>query len=253
MKKLRSALVLPLLFTFGVSSQAHFLELLPAKALYFNADGGEVGLDILFGHPYYGVVLKADAPTEVTVLDPDGNTTGLTVKDDGNSKYFTSFDVKGPGDYTVVAKGAPFYESEEGLFIKQTSKVVVNAGGIEGAWNKPVGLPIEIVPLSRPYGLWAGSSFSAMVFVDGKPAPHVKVEITLARGSEKLPELSELHDVATLYTDGVGMFTVSLPVAGWWGLSAISLPEETMKAPDGKEVPVELDGLIWIYADSLSN
>ncbi|MEM9261571.1 MAG: DUF4198 domain-containing protein, partial [Bacteroidota bacterium] len=238
MIKLKTAGFSSISLIFAVAAvQAHFLEVLPAKALYVNSDGGEVGVDILFGHPYYGVVLKAEAPSEAMVISPDGKTSVLAVKDDGHSKYVTTFPVDGAGDYTVVAKGSPFYEAEEGIFINQTAKVVVNAGGVEGAWNKPVGLPIEIVPLSRPYGLWAGSSFSGMVFIDGKPAPHVKVEITLARGSEKLPELSDLHDVATLYTDGVGMFTVALPVAGWWGLSAISHPDETMKSPDGKDVP----------------
>lgn len=234
------------------SAHAHFLELLPSKPLFEDAKGNKVSLDIAFGHPFYGKLLKMDAPSEVMVISPGGEEKKLRLKDDeagDTSTFQPSFKLKENGDYTVIAKGAPYYEPEEKQYIEQISKVVINAGGIEGPWNDPVGLPIEIVPLSRPYGLWAGSSFSGMVFINGKPAPHVKVEVTLARGSEKLPELSELHDVATLYTDGVGMFTIALPFSGWWGLSAISHPDRMMAGPDGKDVPVELDGLIWIYAD----
>ena len=44
-------------------------------------------------------------------------------------------------------------------------------------WDAELGLPTEIVPLSRPFGLWAGNLFQGVVKRDGAPVPHAEVEV----------------------------------------------------------------------------
>lgn len=39
----------------------------------------------------------------------------------------------------------------------------MNALGLEEGWDSEIGLETEIVPLTRPYGLWTGNVFTGMV------------------------------------------------------------------------------------------
>jgi cobalt/nickel transport protein len=55
--------------------------------------------------------------------------------------------------------------------------VVVNAYGLEEGWDAAVGFPVEIQPLVRPYGLWAGNLFCGVVLKNGEPAPFAEVEV----------------------------------------------------------------------------
>ncbi len=40
----------------------------------------------------------------------------------------------------------------------------------------PIGLKYEIVPLTKPFGLYTGNIFQGVVLKDGKPQANVKVE-----------------------------------------------------------------------------
>ncbi len=81
------------------------------------------------------------------------------------------------GDYTFVLKPAPYYEEQEDKYIQQITKTVVNIGGLPGAWDEPLGLPVEIVPLDKPYANWVGGVFRAVVLSGGEPVPHAEVEV----------------------------------------------------------------------------
>jgi len=54
---------------------------------------------------------------------------------------------------------------------------VVTAFGDDEGWDREVGLKTEIVPLSKPYGLYAGNVFQGMVKLDGKPVPFCEAEV----------------------------------------------------------------------------
>ena len=116
-------------------------------------------------------------------------------------------------------------------------------------WDEPIGLKAEIVPLSRPYSLYAGNIFSGVVLYDGKPAGGVEVEYELYNTKGyKAPNDTYITQVTK--TDDNGVFSVGLPVAGWWGFSALMEDEKSIKK-DSKEYPVELGAVIWINAKEL--
>ncbi|MEM1058862.1 MAG: DUF4198 domain-containing protein [Verrucomicrobiota bacterium] len=233
----------------ALPAQAHFLEIVgtPPAA----EKGKPYALTLAFGHPNKGTLLKMDAPTKVEVITPSGtqDLTKEVAKGKEDNTMNVSFTPDADGDYVIVVEGAPYYEKDENQFIAQTAKMIAHVGAEEGDWNKPVGLPVEIVPLSRPYALLEGSSFTGQVLVDGKPAPNTKVEVTLAKCCDPIVLPSTLHDTQTIFTDANGVFTVAMLLSGWWGFAAITEPGKTMKSPDGKDVPVETDGVLWVYTD----
>ena len=46
--------------------------------------------------------------------------------------------------------------------------------------------------------------------------------------------------------DANGVFSYTMPKAGWWGFAALVDGDEPMKSPGGETVDVELGGLIWV-------
>ena len=91
----------------------------------------------------------------------------------GKSTWETSFKITRPADYAFFSFLKPYFEPAEGKFIQHVTKVIVDGLGAEEGWDKPIareaGLPCEIVPLSRPYSLYAGNIFTGQVQKDGKP------------------------------------------------------------------------------------
>lgn len=61
--------------------------------------------------------------------------------------------------------------------MQQITKLILNVGGIPGNWAEPVGLPCEIVPLIKPYGMWTGNVFKGQVLSNGKPVAGAEVEV----------------------------------------------------------------------------
>src|SRR5207244_4308660 len=72
------------------------------------------------------------------------------------------------GDHTFVLAAPPVWLEEEKLFLHDTVKVVYHVQTQNG-WDAPAGVPFEVVPLTRPYGLQAGMVFQGQVLADGKP------------------------------------------------------------------------------------
>jgi cobalt/nickel transport protein len=163
------------------------------------------------------------------------------------------------GDYTYVLRPAPFYEASEDKYIQQITKTMVNVGGIPGAWDEPLGLPVEIVPLDKPYANWVGGVFRAVVLADGVPVPHAEVEIEYLNhepeldarrfapeGRIKAPQGSFI--TLSIRADANGQITIGLPAAGWWGICALNLDDGLTH--EGKEL--SLDAVLWVKATALN-
>ncbi len=159
------------------------------------------------------------------------------------------------GDYTYVLEPSPYYEAQEDKYIKQITKTVVNVGGIPGAWDEPLGLPVEIVPLDKPYANWVGGVFRAVVLADGKPVPHAEVEIEYLnhepqiearrfdpKGKTSAPQGSFV--TLSIRADAAGQVMIGLPAAGWWGICALNLDDGLTH--EGKEL--SLDAVLWVKA-----
>jgi cobalt/nickel transport protein len=72
--------------------------------------------------------------------------------------YEANVEPRGMGEHVFYFVTAPYYEGWEGIYIQHCTKVIFNVAGAPTDWDVLVGdtLPVEIVPLDKPYALWIG-------------------------------------------------------------------------------------------------
>jgi cobalt/nickel transport protein len=243
---LGAALLLP------AAAGAHFQELIPSAEILDAQTGRTLTLELTFTHPMErGPAMAMGKPAAFGVLTPDGRRDLLetlqAVDIDGRTAYRAELDLPGPGDYLFYVEPAPYWEPAEGVMIIHYTKTVVDAFGAEEGWDRLVGLPVEIEPLTRPYGLWTGNLFTGVVRKGGEPVPFAEVEVEWRNdGSMTAPAGPFVTQV--LKADGQGVFSYAMPRAGWWGFAALIEGDTPMPNPDGEPVPVELGALIWVRA-----
>ena len=109
-----------------------------------------------------------------------------------------------------------------------------------------IGLPVEIEPLVRPYGLWTGNLFRGIVRKAGKPVPFAEIEVEYYNEGRAVSISGDPFVTQVIKADANGMFAYAMPRAGWWSFAALVEGDELVTNPDGKKVPVELGGLIWV-------
>lgn len=250
------SVVLPLavLALSGAPASAHFQEILPSADVL--PEGGPVTLDLVFTHPMEGgPVMEMKKPEVFGVLE-HGKVSDLTATLQsapvaGKSAWRASYDMKAPGGAVFFVKPQPYFEPAEGKFIIHYAKVFVDGFTSGEGWDSMVGLPVEIAPLTRPTGLWTGNIFRGIVEKDGKPVPFAEIEVEYVNdGTVKAPNDAFITQVVK--ADQTGAFSYALPRAGWWGFAALVEADSPMTAPDGKSVPVELGGLIWVKATDMA-
>lgn len=189
-----------------------------------------------------------DALTEITWKNPESSAPAFAAK-------LPRKIVRSAGDYVFVLVPGYYLEKDEDIYMQQITKLIVNVGGVPGNWAEPVGLPCEIVPLIRPYGMWAGNVFKARVLSEGKPVPGAEVEVEYmnhmpdlqANAMPKDAIVDFPHDsfvTQTIVADEQGYITYGIPKAGWWGFAALGI------GPDKKHADKVLsqDAVIWIKA-----
>lgn len=231
---------------------AHFQVLQPSADIVEDGTGGKITLDLIFTHPMeQGPVMSMDRPVRFGVK-ADGKivdlSSGLQPKSvDGKQAWEAAYEIKAPGDYVFFVEPKPYWEPGESKMIVHYAKVVVDGFGAGEGWDAMVGLPVEIQPLVRPYGVWAGNVFRGVVNRNGKPVPFAEIEVEwMNDGSVQPPADPFITQV--IKADAAGSFSYAMPRAGWWGFAALVEGDKTMKSPEGKEVPVELGGLMWVRA-----
>jgi len=254
MKRVRvtSLLLVAMIVTCG-SATAHFQVLKPSKDIVTREGSKALHLDIRFTHPMeQGPVMEMGEPAQFGVL-VDGERRSLmnaleehTV--DGNTAYTADYSVKNPGDHVFYIEPAPYWEPTEGKMIVHYTKVVVNALGLQQGWGRMVGFPVEIKPLTRPYGLWTGNLFRGVVLRDGKPVPGAEIEVEFYNEGDQVEPPSSPFITQVIKADEDGVFSYAIPREGWWGFAALTEGPEKVEAPNGDDVPVEQGGLIWIHA-----
>jgi cobalt/nickel transport protein len=164
---------------------------------------------------------------------------------EGGSTWQAEYRIRRPGDHVFFCEPAPYFESSEDRYIIHYSKVVVHTMGLEVGWDAEVGLKTEIVPISRPYGLWSGNVFQGVVKLKGEPVPGAEVEVAYHnRAGIAAPD--EVYAIQVVKADANGVFTYAMPRAGWWGFSALSTDEEPLTGPDGRDREVEIGAVLWV-------
>jgi len=150
------------LFTWG-SALAHFGMIIPSKQMIVSGDTGAVHLDVMFAHPVEKTGLDMEKPVAFGVFH-DGKNLDLLdslkpVTMMGKKAWEAEYRVKRPGVHVFYMEPKPYFEPAEDVHIVHYTKVVVAAYGLEAGWDGELGLKTEIVPLSRPFGLYGGNVF----------------------------------------------------------------------------------------------
>ena len=239
-------LVLPIL---GNSGFAHFQVLVPSANMVGPGDSKNVQLDLIFMHPFEGDFMEMAKPMRFGVhvrgRDEDLLGTLSRRKVDGFSAWEADYQIRRPGDYVFYVVPAPYFEPAEQSFIVHYTKTVVHALGLEEGWDAEIGLKTEIIPLTRPYGIWTGNVFQGIVKAFGEPVPYAEIEVEFfANGNITPPANPFITQV--IRADQNGVFTYACPKAGWWGFAALSEDRVKMRHRDGKDYPVEIGAVFWI-------
>jgi cobalt/nickel transport protein len=156
-----------------------------------------------------------------------------------------AYKVKRPGVYMFIMEPQPYWEPAEDCYIIHYTKTVVTSFGDDEGWDEEVGLPTEIVPLSKPYGLYAGNLFQGIVKLDGKAVPYAEVEVEYYNQDQKATAPTDYMVTQTIKADQNGVFSYAAPKAGWWGFAALNTADYKLKA-DGEDKDVELGAVIWV-------
>lgn len=229
---------------------AHFQAIIPSADVVSANGAREIELDIRFTHPMEnGPVMEMGRPKQFGLLlrgEKQDLLPALRAEMiNGKKTYRASVAVQRAGDHTFFIEPAPYWEPAERKWIIHYTKVVVNAMGMEEGWDARVGLPVEIDPLTRPYGLWTGNVFQGVVLKDGEPVPFAIVEVEYLNSAEDVVAPADPFVTQVIKTDANGLFTYAMPRAGWWGFAAL-IDGAPMAGPDGTPAGVELGAVMWV-------
>ncbi|PLX43470.1 MAG: DUF4198 domain-containing protein [Deltaproteobacteria bacterium] len=232
----------------GTCALAHFGAIIPSDDIVDSGESPNITLDIKFIHPMEGHFMQMERPTKVEVF-ARGSKSDLTDKlneqrKDGFSWWKLPYAIKRPGDHIFMVEPAPYWEPAEEAFIIHLTKVVVGAMGLEVGWDEPTGAKVEILPLTRPYGLWTGNIFTGVVLKDGKPLPSAEVEVEYLNEDGIKPP-SDSYITQVVKADESGVFSYAMPREGWWGFAALVEGDEKLEH-EGKLYPVEIGGVFWV-------
>jgi cobalt/nickel transport protein len=256
-------LITAIIWVIPGAATAHFQIVWPQVEGCYGKPGEAAKWQYVWGHPYEMIIYDAQPP-KFFMFTPQGKRDQVALKEvaltDGASgkerrAYEVAYTPAAPGDYYLCLEAPPYFISEEKVFwqdyVKEPWHVMAQKG-----WDKPVGLDLEIVPLTRPYGWPAGAVFKAQALFKGKPLKGALVEIEKFNGfyvsKDKLPKdrLGEENEplmTRGLKTDGQGYLVFTLDSPGWWVIAVGQ--EDGKKSHEGKEYPVEKRGCLWIYAE----
>ncbi len=242
-------IVMGLLVCPAASVQAHFGMVISSDTMIMGGENHQVHLSFSFSHPFDGQGMPMDRPRRAAVqigprqVDLTDRLTPARIM--GAPAWQLTYPITRPGVYQFFMVPQPYWEPAEDIFIIHYTKTIIAAFGDDRGWDRPLGLKTEIIPLSRPFGLYAGNVFRARVLRDGRPLPNTIVEVEFFNADGQARAANDFMVTQTVKTDTAGVFVYSPPVSGWWGFAALSPAGFTLKH-DGMDKDVELGAIIWV-------
>ncbi len=240
----------------GNLAAAHFPVFHPAGAIVETEK--PVSFAFWVGHPYEGDCDDADKPQMVFAVDPRGNETDLSgdlVAGETNclgetkTSWSLAFTPDQKGNYIVALNSAPsISRNGENLYQEYLKTVLHVERG--GSWEQRSGQPLEIVPMTRPYGLLEGFTFTGRLLKGEEPVANQTVyiehlEVPSPKPDEIPPEPFVTYEVNT---DHQGYFSTTLPESGWWILA--SYVDDIGKIEhDGKTYNHNAMAGIWVHVE----
>lgn len=257
----------------SATASAHFQLLYTEDSVLTKAESTEFAL--VFSHPFHnGYPMDMGEPEAFYVIQDRGEDipnkkkdlkkylkpVTWTNSDDESAKAYTAnlpkSVVRSLGDYSFVVVPEPYFEKSEDKYIKQYTRTMVNVGGVPGAWDQPLDdLPVQIVPLDKPYANWVGGVFRGVVMAGGKPVPHAEIEIEYVNHDPLIGEArfnpegkieppQDAFGTMSIRANAAGEVIIGLPKEGWWGICALDLDDgETYRGKD-----LSVDAVLWVRA-----
>ena len=230
-------------------ASAHFGMVIPSDQMVMQGEDKNITLDLLFWHPMEQIGMDLMKPAKFAVV-ANGKETDLlgalqSTKKEGHQTWKATYIVKRPGVYMFYMEPTPYWEPAEDCFIVHYTKAVVTAYGDDEGWDEEIGLKTEIVPLSKPYGLYAGNVFQGIVKLNAKPVPYAEVEVEYFNEDKTYTAPTDYMVTQTIKADENGIFTYAAPKAGWWGFAALNTSDEKKKHGN-EEKDIELGAVIWV-------
>jgi cobalt/nickel transport protein len=248
LRYLRLSVCLIMVFGLPSLSQAHFGMILPDKSMVMQGDDPNLGMTVAFLHPFEQKGMPMAKPKAFGVIAGKEKTDLLNTLQEtkvlDNQAWKTSYALKKPGIYTFYFDPAPYWEAAENKFIVHQTKTYVAAFGAEAGWDQEVGLKAEIVPLTRPFALYAGNVFQGVVKFKGKPVPNAEVEVEYWNPDKKVTAPNDYFFAQVAKADKNGVFTFAVPKAGWWGFAALN-EEKNAIVHEGKKKDAEYGAVLW--------
>ncbi len=242
---------------------AHFHVYWPQMEGCSAKPGELVKWRYFWGEPFEMLISDAQAP-KFFVFTPQKKKESLaaieiTLKDQESGQDRKAFEVAykpdDPGTAYLCLESPPYFIPEEEVFWQDYVKEPLHVMATKG-WDQAVGLPVEIIPLTRPYGWPAGSVFKAQALTKNLALTRASVEIEKFNGffvpRDQIPKnrLGQEHGpliTRGTKTDDRGYFVCTLDSPGWWIIS-VAAPEGR-KVHERKTYPVEMRGCLWVYVE----
>lgn len=234
---------------------AHFGMVIPSDSMVMQEENKDITLNASFSHPFEMIGMELVKPKVFSVI-ANGKKQDLadSLKQSRimeHPAWSLDYKIKRPGVYMFYMEPAPYWEPAEDLYIIHYTKTIVTAFGDDEGWDNEIGLKTEIVPLSKPYGLYAGNIFQGIVKLDGKPVPYAEVEIEYYNKENKYKAPADYMVTQTVKADQNGVFSYAAPLSGWWGFSALNSADFKIKHK-GVDKEVEIGAVIWVHFEDFS-
>lgn len=234
---------------FCAPSLAHFGMVIPSDTMVMQDEDRTLNLKLSFSHPMEMIGMELVKPKIFNVW-ANGKNQDLTdrlkqIEALDHTAWEIDYPLKRPGVFMFHMEPDPYWEPAEDSFIIHYTKTVVTAFGDDTGWDTELGLKTEIVPLSKPYGLYAGNVFQGIVKLNADPVPYTEVEVEYFNQNHQAAAPTEYMITQTIKADANGVFTYAAPWPGWWGFAALNTADFKLKH-DNQEKDVELGAVIWV-------
>jgi cobalt/nickel transport protein len=242
-------LIFTLVFVLTNNSFAHYGMVIPSDNMIMQDDKREINLTLSFSHPFEIIGMELVKPAAFFV-DRKGKKQNLIgelapLPLMGKPAWSMDYSVKRPGSHAFVMEPVAYWEQAEDCYIVHYTKTIVAAFGDDTGWDKELGLKTEIIPLSRPFGLYAGNLFQGVVKLNGNRVPHAVVEIEFYNQKKSAVAPTDYMITQAIKADQNGVFSYCAPVPGWWGFAALNRSDKKMMH-NGEKKDIELGAVLWV-------
>jgi len=256
-RKILIGFFVTIFFLIPYSLMAHYGMVIPSDTMIMQEDNRLINLTLSFSHPFESIGMELVKPEAFTVYH-SGKTSDLlnSLKNHtvmGKPAFSSDYQIKRPGTYIFYMKPVKYWEEAEDCFIVHHTKTIVASFGMDDEWDHEIGAETEIVPLSKPFGLYTGNVFQGIVKLHGKPVPYSDVEIEYYNQDNTYKAPTDYMVTQTVKTDQNGVFTYAVPTSGWWGFAALNT-SDTKADHQGVMKEVEIGAVLWVkFHDMIKN